>query len=72
VLTLDRALANCVAFTGAAIDKALRAVTSNPAAMVGLEDVAGRVVAGQPANLVVLNAAANLIATFVNGVRVAA
>jgi N-acetylglucosamine-6-phosphate deacetylase len=72
VLTLDRALANCVAFTGAAIGKALRAVTANPAAMVGLEDAAGRVAVGRPASLVVLNAQAKLIATFVNGVRVAA
>ncbi len=72
VLTLDRALANCVAFTGAAIEKALRAVTANPAAMVGLEDAAGRVAVGRRANLVVLNAEAKLIATFVNGVRVAA
>jgi N-acetylglucosamine-6-phosphate deacetylase len=72
VLTLDRALANCVAFTGAAIDKALRAVTANPAAMAGLDDAAGRVAVGRPANLVVLNAEAKLIATFVNGVRVAA
>jgi N-acetylglucosamine-6-phosphate deacetylase len=71
VLTLDRALANCVAFTGAAIDKALRAVTANPAALVGLEDVAGRVAAGGPANLVALSAEARLIVTFVNGVRVA-
>jgi N-acetylglucosamine-6-phosphate deacetylase len=72
VLTLDRALANCVKFTGVAVDKALRAVTANPAAMVGLEDAAGRVAAGRPANLVVLSAEAKLIATFVNGVRVAA
>jgi N-acetylglucosamine-6-phosphate deacetylase len=72
VLTLDRALANCMAFTGTAIDKALRAVTANPAAMVGLEDVAGRVAVGRPASLVVLGAEAKLIATFVNGVRVAA
>jgi N-acetylglucosamine-6-phosphate deacetylase len=72
VLTLDRALANCVAFTGAAIDKALRAVTANPAAMVGFEDVAGRVAVGRPANLVALNAEAKLMATFVNGVRAAA
>jgi N-acetylglucosamine-6-phosphate deacetylase len=71
VLTLDRALANCVAFTGAAIDKALRAVTANPAALVGLEDAAGRVAVGRPANLVALGVDAKLIAMFVNGVRVA-
>jgi N-acetylglucosamine-6-phosphate deacetylase len=72
VLTLDRALANCVKFTGAAVDRALRAVTANPAEMVGLENMSGRVAVGRPANLVVLNAEAKLMATFVNGVRVAA
>jgi N-acetylglucosamine-6-phosphate deacetylase len=72
VLTLDRALANCVKFTGAAVDRALRAVTANPAEMVGLENMSGHVAVGRPANLVVLNAEAKLMATFVNGVRVAA
>ena len=35
VLTLDRALANFVAFTGATVDQALRLLTANPAAMTG-------------------------------------
>ena len=36
VLTLDRALANFIEFTGAPLDQALRLLTANPAAMTGL------------------------------------
>ena len=64
VLTLDRALENLVAFAGARTDDALRAVTTNPAAMIGMGD-AGRIAAGMPANLVVLDAAGKLVATAV-------
>src|SRR6202042_235798 len=38
VLTLDRALANFLAFTGAPLEQALRLLTANPAAMTGLVD----------------------------------
>jgi N-acetylglucosamine-6-phosphate deacetylase len=67
VLTLDRALANFVAFTGAPLDEALRLLTANPAAMTGLADQAGSLAAGQPANLVAVDAAGRLVVSLVNG-----
>ena len=66
VLTLDRALANLVAFAGAGIDEALRALTANPAAMVGDRE-AGRVAVGGPANLVAVDAEGRLIGALVMG-----
>lgn len=70
VLTLDRALGNLVAFSGARVDEALRALTTNPAEMIGAGVQAGRVVAGGPANLVAVNAEGKLVGSVVGGVRV--
>jgi N-acetylglucosamine-6-phosphate deacetylase len=72
VLTLDRALANCLKFTGASVDQALRPLTANPAAFTGFADRAGRIAVGQPANLVVVSSAGALLRTFINGNLVAA
>jgi N-acetylglucosamine-6-phosphate deacetylase len=52
VLTLDRALANFVAFTGATVEQGLRLLTANPAAMTGLGDQTGRLAVGLRADLV--------------------
>jgi N-acetylglucosamine-6-phosphate deacetylase len=67
VLTLDRALANFVEFTGAPLEKAIRLLTANPAAMTGLSDQAGGLAAGQSANLVAVDAAGKLLASILNG-----
>jgi N-acetylglucosamine-6-phosphate deacetylase len=67
VLTLDRALANFIAFTAAPLDEALRLLTANPAAMTGLGDQAGSLAVGQPANLVAVDAAGKLVASILNG-----
>jgi N-acetylglucosamine-6-phosphate deacetylase len=67
VLTLDRALANCVAFTGATVEDGLRMLTANPAAMTGLADRAGRVAAGGRANLVAVGKDGALMATMIDG-----
>ncbi|MGA7856740.1 MAG: amidohydrolase family protein, partial [Terracidiphilus sp.] len=67
VLTLDRALANFIAFTGATVDHGLRLLTNNPAAMTGLEHQAGFLSTGQPANLVAVDAAGKLLASIVGG-----
>lgn len=71
VLTLDRALKNFVAFTGAPLEQALRLLTANPAAMTGLGDLAGSVGVGQRANLVAVDGAGKLVGSIQNG-RVAA
>jgi N-acetylglucosamine-6-phosphate deacetylase len=70
VLTLDRALANFVEFTGAPLEQALRLATVNPAAMTGLSDQAGSVAVGQPASLVAVDRAGKLVGSVVNGMQV--
>ncbi len=70
VLTLDRALANFVAFTGATVEQGLRLLTANPAAMTGLEEQAGSLTAGSEANLVAVSAEGKLMAAFLSGRRV--
>jgi N-acetylglucosamine-6-phosphate deacetylase len=67
VLTLDRALANFIQFTGAPLDQALRLLTVNPAAMTGFSGRAGPVAAGRPANLVAIDNAGKLVASVQNG-----
>jgi N-acetylglucosamine-6-phosphate deacetylase len=68
VLTLDRALENFVAFTGASLCDALPLLTRNPAAMTGFEDQAGHLNVGQPADFVVLADGGRLQATYIAGV----
>jgi N-acetylglucosamine-6-phosphate deacetylase len=67
LLTLDHALANFVAFTGASLDQALRLLTANPAAMTGLTEHAGSLAVGQPANLVAVDPSGKLVASIHNG-----
>jgi len=71
VLTLDRAVINFVAFTGAPVEDALRMATANPAAMTGMGCDVGRVAAGGPANLVAVDATGRLVAAILNGEVVA-
>ena len=66
-LTLDRALANFISFTGAQLEQALPLLTTNPAAMTGLGNQAASLAAGQPASLVAVDQAGNLLASVVNG-----
>ncbi len=70
VLTLDRGLANFIEFTGARLEEALRLATANPAMMTGLEDQAGSLVAGGPANLIAVDAAGRLAGAITHGKRV--
>ena len=67
VLTLDRALANFVAFTGAPIDQALRLLSANPAAMTGLSHRAGSVTVDKAANLIAIDEQGHLVASIVGG-----
>ena len=68
VLTLDRALANFVRFTGATIDQGLCLLSTNPAAMTGLAHRAGTLAPGKSANLVVIDPAGKLVGSIVGGV----
>lgn len=70
VLTLDRALSNFVKFTGAGVDEALRLLSTNPAAMTGLNDQAGTIAPGMPANLVAIDEGGKLVASIMAGTQV--
>ena len=67
VLTLDKALTNFLAFTGASIEDGLRLLTANPATMTGFSDRTGSLRAGGAANLVAIDTAGKLVASIVNG-----
>ena len=69
VLTLDRALLNFLQFTGARVEQGLRLLTANPFAMLGIGD--GALTVGQRASLVAVGADGQLMASVVNGERVA-
>jgi N-acetylglucosamine-6-phosphate deacetylase len=71
VLTLDRALANFVEFTGARLEEALRLLTANPAVMTGLTDRCGWLAVGEPANLVALDAGGRLVSSMRYGEPIA-
>jgi N-acetylglucosamine-6-phosphate deacetylase len=66
VLTLDSALTNFMQYTNAPLADALPMLTTNPAAMIGLEGV-GLLAVGQPANLVAVHDSGKLQASIVNG-----
>jgi len=67
VLTLDRALINFMKYTGTQLEDALQMVTTNPAAMIGLESSVGSLAEGRAANLVALDAEGRLLAATING-----
>jgi N-acetylglucosamine-6-phosphate deacetylase len=67
VLTLDRALMNFMEYTGAPLEDALRLLTVNPAAMIGLDNEAGGLKVGLAANLVAVDAAGRLVASIQGG-----
>ncbi|WP_260705023.1 N-acetylglucosamine-6-phosphate deacetylase [Edaphobacter flagellatus] len=71
VLTLNRAVANLQHFTGAPLEVAARLASSNPAAMLGVEDVASAIAPGKPANFNLFNSAGKLEKTLLHGVPVA-
>jgi len=67
VLTLDKALTNFIAWTGASVEHAIPLLTQNPAAMTGLSDSTGIIRVGAPANLLALDNSGSLQASIVNG-----
>ena len=71
VLTLDRALTNYIAFTGASLEESLPLLTANPAAMTGLAARAASLAPGTAANFVVLEKSGQLRASILDGQRAA-
>ena len=72
VLTLDRALSNFLAFTGATLEQGLRLLTANPAALTGFEAETGSLAPGISANLVAVTPEGHLAASILNGIPVSA
>ena len=70
VLTLDRALANFIEFTGATVEQGLRLMTANPAAMIGNAE-AGSLAVGAPADFVAVDSSGRLVGSVVGGVLAA-
>jgi N-acetylglucosamine-6-phosphate deacetylase len=66
-LTLDRAVRNLIEFTGCSISDAIRTVTANPAAVLGLGD-RGTIAAGARADIVVFDDTLAVQATIVGGI----
>ena len=74
-LTMDRAVRNYMQYAGIPLAEALYAATRNPAQMTGLAEVAGLLVEpaiqeGRPADVNVISASGELLATFLRGERV--
>ena len=70
VLTLDRAVQNLRSFTGCALEYAVRCASSQPAAMLGLQENVASLREGQPASFNQYTAAGELEATYLYGQRV--
>ena len=68
VLTLDKALANFLEFTGAGLEEGLRLMTVNPATMTGFVD-RGSLAVGGRADFVAVDAKGNLMGSVVGGVE---
>lgn len=66
VLTMDRAVANLQAFTGASLYAAVHAASRNPARMLGMDSLS-EIAVGQPANFNIFGAGGKLERTFLCG-----
>ena len=67
VLTMEKALKNFIAATGAGLDEAWPASSRNAATALGLADEIGRIEIGYRADLVLLDADLTVVATLVGG-----
>ncbi|MBW4028463.1 MAG: N-acetylglucosamine-6-phosphate deacetylase [Acidobacteria bacterium] len=71
-LTLDRAVRNFTAFTGAPLETALLLASRNPARMIGFEGQVGSLAPGRIADIAVLSPSGEVITTLLRGRPVAA
>ena len=67
VLTMDRSLRNYRQFTGADLPTAVQAASANPARLLGQDGAWGSLAVGQPANIVALSPAGEVIENFLHG-----
>jgi N-acetylglucosamine-6-phosphate deacetylase len=68
-LTLDRAVRNFAAFSGAGIEQAAQLASRNPARMAGLDAEIGSLVEGRAADITVLSAENAVVETILRGRR---
>jgi N-acetylglucosamine-6-phosphate deacetylase len=66
-LTLNRAVKNFCQFTGSDVRQALKAVTSNPAQLLGIDDKKGRIEPNMHADITILDDNLDVIVTIVAG-----
>ncbi len=66
-LTLERAVRNFAAFTGAPLADVIPLATRNPARMIGLEGEVGSLAPGRSADIAVFSAKNELVETFLRG-----
>jgi N-acetylglucosamine-6-phosphate deacetylase len=67
VLTLDRAVHNFAAFTGAPLATVARLATANPAALAGFAQSHGAIAAGRRADVIAFSPEGQLVATCIAG-----
>jgi N-acetylglucosamine-6-phosphate deacetylase len=67
VLTMDRAVHNFAAFTGAPLATVARLATANPAALAGFADAYGAIAPGRRADVIAFSPDGQLIATCIAG-----
>ncbi|GGG97917.1 N-acetylglucosamine-6-phosphate deacetylase [Silvibacterium dinghuense] len=66
-LTLDHAVRNFAAFTGAPLTEVAKLASRNPARMTGFADQVGTLAAGRSADMTVLNAKNEVVGTILRG-----
>lgn len=69
-LTLNRGVKNFIEFTGVPIESAARLASRNPARMTGLNGEVGSLSPGRNADITVLSAQNDVVATYLNGTPV--
>ena len=67
ILTMDRAVRNFSAFTGAPLATVARLATANPAALTGFAETYGAIAAGRRADVVAFSPEGQLVATCIAG-----
>ncbi|MHC8522921.1 N-acetylglucosamine-6-phosphate deacetylase [Rossellomorea sp. H39__3] len=67
VLKMNHAFTNVQDFTGAGMENAIRMASENPARQLGVFDRKGSLKAGKDADIVIMDAAQKIMATYCNG-----
>ncbi|KML35116.1 N-acetylglucosamine-6-phosphate deacetylase [Rossellomorea marisflavi] len=67
VLKMNHAFTNVQDFTGAGLENAIRMASENPARQLGVFDRKGSLKAGKDADIVIMDAAQKIMATYCNG-----